>query len=144
MAESEGGQRDIAIQDGRLEDLGNKYAAWLMLLFLSLVIGHFSPGAGRRIKGVGNNVIKKESESTRRTGGTGGELIVEVHRSSAPAVIELSAGKGYPPWQPRWLAFPLWSQDHTLDQSVCDIGRMAQDGRPLVLGHELGLPADQA
>src|SRR5208337_1357714 len=36
------------------------------------------------------------------------------------------------------------SQDHALDQRVRDIGRMSQDGRPLVLRHELGLSADQA
>src|SRR5271157_3712902 len=36
------------------------------------------------------------------------------------------------------------SQDHALDQRVRDIGRMSQDGRPLVLRHQLRLPADQS
>ena len=29
-----------------------------------------------------------------------------------------------------------WSQQHALDQRVGDVGRMAQDGRPLVFGHQ--------
>src|SRR5208337_2771293 len=45
---------------------------------------------------------------------------------------------------PHWSGFLSSSQDHALDQRVRDVGRMAQDGRPLVLRHELALPADEA
>src|SRR5208283_3006071 len=36
------------------------------------------------------------------------------------------------------------SQDHALDQRVRDVGRMSEDGRPLVLRQQLGPLADQS
>ncbi len=36
-----------------------------------------------------------------------------------------------------------WSQQHALDQRIGDVGRMAEDGRPLIFGHQLGLVADR-
>ena len=48
-------------------------------------------------------------------------------------------------WCRTWfLVFPSSRQDHALDQRIRDIGRMAENGRPHVLGHQLGLLADQA
>ena len=38
--------------------------------------------------------------------------------------------------------FPSCSQEHALDQRIGAVGRMAQDGRPLVFGRQLGLVAD--
>ncbi len=35
------------------------------------------------------------------------------------------------------------SQQHALDQRVGDVGRMAEDGRPLIFGHQLGPVADR-
>ena len=35
-------------------------------------------------------------------------------------------------------------QDHALDQRVCDVGRMSEDRRPLVLRQQLGPLADQS
>src|SRR5208282_902068 len=35
-------------------------------------------------------------------------------------------------------------QNHALDQRVRDVGRMSQDGRPLVVRHQLRLPADRS
>src|SRR5271157_1445467 len=36
------------------------------------------------------------------------------------------------------------SQDHALDQRVCDIGRMSEDRRPLFLRQQFGHLADQS